>query len=347
MDYSNTACATVELPSEPCVDRTVEAEKFSSRHFRRGRWVQIRSEAEIRATLDADGTLDGLPFMPEQVKFCGRKFRIYRRADRVFLDHHYYVVRLKSTVLLDDLRCDGTAHGGCQMKCLMFWKEAWLLPAAAPAPEEQTPPAPTTPWCPRAPTEDWSGTGSIEIGGEAEIDGNFTCQATELARIGKRLSGWDLRQYLGDVLNRERSVGEVLQLLGKQARNKLHRLLHHEKNQAQTGKTSKPSGEPLHLQPGEWVEVKSLAEINATLSSDNRLRGLGFSPDQIPFCGKRFRVHSRVERMVLEWTGELKQLRDTVALDDVHCDGSSFRGCPRNCYFLWREDWLKRVDEDS
>jgi hypothetical protein len=340
MDHPNPASTAVEMPSGPSVDQSVKPEKYSSRQFRRGQWVQIRSEAEIRATLDAGGTLDGLPFMPEQVKFCGRKFRIYRRVDRVFLDYRYFVVQLKNMVFLEDLRCDGAAHGGCQMRCLMFWKEAWLRPAAAPTAEEQTPPAP-----PRGPTEDWSGEEGLEFGIEAKIGGNFTCQATELARIGKRLSGWDLRQYLGDVLNRERSVGEVLKILGKQARNKLHRFLHREKTQVQTGKSSKPSGVPLHLQPGEWVEVKSLAEINATLSSDNRLRGLGFSPDQIPFCGKRFRVHSRVERMILEWTGELKQLSDTVALEAVHCDGASYRGCPRYCYFLWREDWLKRVEE--
>ncbi len=23
-------------------------------------------------------------------------------------------------------RCDGTAHGGCQTACLLYWKEAWL-----------------------------------------------------------------------------------------------------------------------------------------------------------------------------------------------------------------------------
>src|SRR5208282_3103330 len=27
-----------------------------------------------------------------------------------------------------DTRCDGSAHGGCQASCLLFWKEAWLKP---------------------------------------------------------------------------------------------------------------------------------------------------------------------------------------------------------------------------
>ena len=320
-------------------------------------WVQIRSEAEIRATLDADGKLDGLPFMPEQVGCCGRKFRIYRRADRVYLDHHYFVVRLKNTVLLDDLRCDGSAHGGCQMQCLMFWKEAWLRPAEAPAAGENiyaslnlvniTPsPLAALPTDFHAAPGDgrFGGNGEAEIG-EAKIGEKFSCQATELARIGTRLSGWDPRQYLWDIFYRERSVGEVLKLLGKQGQNTVQRIFRRNATRLELVKASKPSGVPLNLQPGEWVEVKSLEEIDATLSSNNRLRGLGFSADMIPFCGKRFRVHSRIERMILEWTGELKQLRDTVALEIVHCDGSSCRGCPRNCFFLWREDWLERVKE--
>jgi hypothetical protein len=325
--------------------------KNSYRRFRRGEWVRIRSEADIRATLDAEGKLEGLPFMPEQAKFCGRRFRIYRRADRVYLDHHYFVVRLKDSILLDKLRCDGAEHGGCQMNCLMFWKEAWLEAVEGPSEEEKYPaqillvsltPSPLAPLPPNL--RSVPGEGRYE---PAKIGEIFFCQATELAKIGKRLSGWDLRQYAGDVLDGERNAGEVLQLLAKQARNKLSRLFSRRKAEPRSGTGSKSSAESLNLQAGEWVEVKSLAEINETLSSDNRLRGLGFSPDMIPFCGKRFRVSGRVERIILEWTGELKQLRDTVALEMVHCDGSSCRGCPRNCFFLWREGWLKRVEESQ
>src|SRR5258705_198295 len=38
-----------------------------------------------------------------------------------------------SAVHLDGVRCDGSAHGGCQAGCLMFWKDAWLKKADAPA----------------------------------------------------------------------------------------------------------------------------------------------------------------------------------------------------------------------
>ena len=34
--------------------------------------------------------------------------------------------RLRDAVLLEDLRCDGSGHGGCQAGCRIYWKESWL-----------------------------------------------------------------------------------------------------------------------------------------------------------------------------------------------------------------------------
>jgi len=55
---------------------------MTARHcFRTGDRVVVRSPAEILATLDMDGTLDGLPFMAEMLESCGRPFRIHRPFD--------------------------------------------------------------------------------------------------------------------------------------------------------------------------------------------------------------------------------------------------------------------------
>ena len=43
-----------------------------------GDWVEVRSRDEILATLDKDGRLDGMPFMPEMFAFCGKRFRVYK-----------------------------------------------------------------------------------------------------------------------------------------------------------------------------------------------------------------------------------------------------------------------------
>ena len=112
----------------------------SAGRFRSGELVEVRGVREILATLDAEGRLEGLPFMPEMVKCCGRRFRVYRHVERVYLDKHYYVARLTNTVLLKDVRCDGRGHGGCQMGCLLLWKTAWLKWAdetGNPAPPEE------------------------------------------------------------------------------------------------------------------------------------------------------------------------------------------------------------------
>ena len=93
--------------------------------MRPGELVRVRSASEIFATLDDLGTLDGLPFMPEMLKFCGRTLPVTQRADKTCAGDGV-VRRMHNTVHLQNVRCDGSAHDGCQAACLMFWKEAWL-----------------------------------------------------------------------------------------------------------------------------------------------------------------------------------------------------------------------------
>ena len=65
--------------------------------------------------------------MPEMAAFCGRRFVVERRAERLCDTVHYTGSRKPArSVFLDDLRCDGSAHDGCQAECRFIWKEAWL-----------------------------------------------------------------------------------------------------------------------------------------------------------------------------------------------------------------------------
>lgn len=104
-----------------------------------------------------------------------------------------------------------------------------------------------------------------------------------------------------------------------------------------------PSQETLDLQPGEWVEVKSAREILATLDHNRRHRGLLWMTGMNKYCGRRYRVHKRVQRITLESNGELRTMKNTVLLDGVMCDGREFGGCDRCCFHFWREVWLKRI----
>ena len=98
--------------------------------YNAGDVVRVRSSQEILATLDTDGRLEGLPFMPEMLQYCGQVFTVSRSAhktcDTVTKTGGR---RLNDTVHLADLRCSGAAHGGCEALCLVFWKTAWLMPA--------------------------------------------------------------------------------------------------------------------------------------------------------------------------------------------------------------------------
>src|SRR5215475_12685797 len=99
--------------------------------FRAGDWVEVKSPLEIARTLDADGTLDGLPFMPEVVKFCGRRFKVQRLAEKTCVEFPggWYKIREfrnNDVVLLESPRCPGSRHDGCQRSCTIFWKTAWL-----------------------------------------------------------------------------------------------------------------------------------------------------------------------------------------------------------------------------
>ena len=44
--------------------------------LRPGETVQVKSASEILATLDSEGKLDGLPFMPEMLEYCGQTFTV-------------------------------------------------------------------------------------------------------------------------------------------------------------------------------------------------------------------------------------------------------------------------------
>ena len=103
------------------------------------------------------------------------------------------------------------------------------------------------------------------------------------------------------------------------------------------------SQEALALQPGELVEVKSIEEILSTLDRNRRHKGLLWMTGMRKYCGRQYRVYRRVQRITLESNGELRNMKNTVLLEGVMCDGREFGGCDRSCFHFWREAWLKRV----
>jgi hypothetical protein len=85
--------------------------------LRRGERVEVRSREEVLRTLDRNGQLKGLPFMPEMFEACGQRFRVFKRAHKTCdPPNGLQGRRMLRAVHLEEFRCNGAAHGGCQAK---------------------------------------------------------------------------------------------------------------------------------------------------------------------------------------------------------------------------------------
>src|SRR2546430_13197826 len=88
--------------------------------LRVGDVVEVRSQAEILATLDENGELESLPFMPEMLQYCGKQLTVQKVAHKLCDTlTRSGIRRMDNAVHLGGVRCDGSAHGGCQAACLI------------------------------------------------------------------------------------------------------------------------------------------------------------------------------------------------------------------------------------
>ncbi len=72
------------------------------------------------------------------------------------------------------------------------------------------------------------------------------------------------------------------------------------------------------------MEVRSPEEIAPTIDENGRTRGLWFDWEMVPYCGGRYRVKDRVERIIDERTGQMIEIAsDCLILDGVVCSGQS------------------------
>jgi len=323
--------------------------------LRAGDWVEVRPLAEILETLDEKGRLDALPFMPEMIASCGKRFRVLKSAhktcDRV---EKSGLRRMEDTVHLDELRCDGAAHGGCQAMCLIFWKEAWLrrVTQDEPVPAPSGPSSAAPPTAPAPPVLVDAALAPSDPAAPEEV--RWSCQATEMFRATSPLSWWDPRQYVRDVGSGNVPLGAVLRWLVIRTLNQIQRIpktyklietvrgsFRYPRIEGSLKKTPRST---LDLLPGETVRVKPHEEILATLDSRARNRGLSFDTEMVRYCGGTYEVHSRVTRLIDEPTGRMvSPPNDCIILDEVVCTADYHGLCPRAIYPYWREIWLERA----
>jgi len=302
--------------------------------LRPGDLVTVHSFPDILSTLDDSGSLDALPFLPEMLKYCGRTFTVRRRVNKLIQEGvGTSMRRIKNVVLLDGTICDGQAHDNCQRACFPLWKTSWLKAADRKLESVQG--------------ETATASDTASDGGKALLPLRKGCQVTELIEATKPLPLWHPLRHYWDITSRTYSLKEYLAyILGGVYRKTLKRILG-ELTKKKTLLPNPAPTEPLNLKPGELVEVKSAAEIQATLNSEGKSRGLYFMPGMWDYCGQHLRVLQPIERMMSEKTGEMRALSQTVILEGVTCDGKAHGGCQRGCLVFWKDVWLRRAEEHN
>jgi hypothetical protein len=313
------------------------------RSLRAGESVEVRSLEEILATLDENGALEGVPFMPEMVPYCGRRFEVWKRADKTCDEGRGGSIRrVRDAVHLKELRCEGSAHGGCDAGCLLFWKERWLKRIGDRESEEHgnlriaTTAKCTVEALVRATRSQRTTADSQEV---------FSCQATRVHEFSTPLPWWDLRQYVRDILTRNVSLREFFRGLYIGAFNKVQHARSRSQFRTIAGTNKKTPQAVLNLAPGDLVRIKPSQEISQTLDPRSKNGGLSFRPVMVPYCGGEYRVVRRVNRIISPDTGKMLRLGgNCVILDGVVCTGDVRRFCPRMVYTYWRDIWLTRVD---
>jgi hypothetical protein len=329
-----------------------------------GELVEVKSKEEILATLDENGRLDGLPFMPQMFDYCGKRFKVYARAHKTC----DFIYTVRSRWLPDgihlDTRCDGAAYGGCQHACLMWWKEQWLKRVDDTALKVTNSVSHST--CTEA--EVLAGTSSLNDKGEKI----YTCQGTEVLDFTKPISPWDFSHFWEDYTSGNVSFGRLLAgicynlfstlknsglKIGRPLRwlyDALAIVIGFPRYARRPGLI--PDGQvtptaDLDLRPGDWVRVKSYEEILKTLDSNAKNRGLYFDAELVSYCGKTLRVKSVVNTFIDERTRQIRRIKNRcIVLEGGICQGRYSEGrmlCPRSILSWWREVWLERVPESE
>ena len=303
----------------------------------RGDLVEVKTPDEIVQTLDAEGASDHLPFMPEMLGFCGQRFRVSRRALTTCFSGPGSCrgFRTDGVVTLDGVRCSGAAHDGCQKACMIFWREEWLRKVEEKAVQSQV---------------DLRDMDRLRTCLKVSTGpGVYYCQASELSKATHSLSRWErLGRYLSGLRAGNFNALQMAQSMGTWLFWRIRPIF----SGLYPRGSSKPMPlEGLNLQPGEWVEVKSIQSIIETLDERGYNRGLYFSPDMRLWCGRRCRVRGRMDRIIVDGTGQMRQLRNTVCLENSTC-GCSYMGfgrdgCSRCELTYWREIWLRRSEGPS
>lgn len=329
-------------------------------NLRVGDVVVVRSRREILSTLDDNGCLEGLPFMPEMLEYCGRMVTVGKSAHKTCDTITKAGLRyMRNTVHLEDIRCNGRGHGDCEATCLIYWKEGWLkkIDHGRKASSD---------------VENAEVTGRIELHDAADsgmddlealvtrsatvrknsesAGTRYSCQITSILKASTPYHTWNVSHYLKDLSSGNVTVGELVKGAGIGLFNILQRWRGGRTYPFMDEKLMQRKSTPYehkNLQAGDMVRIRPLDEILGTLDVRGKNRGLFFDREMVRYCGRTAKVLKRVTKIINESTGEMLHIPNgCVILEGVICRGdASYKRmfCPRGIYPFWREIWLIKL----
>jgi hypothetical protein len=337
-------------------------QKSEKTGLKAGDWVTVRSRAEILATLDKNGQLDRMPFMPEMLEFAGQRLQVSARAHKTCDPINGLESRaLPATVHIGDLRCNGAAHADCHAGCLFFWKEAWLRRDGEPA----TPAPPVS----AAGCTELDLVRGTQVQNDTSTDGpTYICQATQVNAATTPLPWYRMSQYLEDLRSGNTTLVRMINAstfwlwhnlagssigIGSAMRfiyDQWQKLIGGSPYPWRRGLV--PKGKPtpalrLDIQEGDYVHTKPYREILATLDGEWKNRGLYFDAEMVPYTRKKLKVLKRVSRLIHEKTGKMLELKNPcMILEGSVCEAKFAKCrklCPRRYYLYWRDIWVEKA----
>ena len=275
------------------------------RPLRPGDVVEVRSAAEILATLDGNAALDRMPFMPEMIRHVGRRYTVSRRVDKI-CDTIAATGsrRMQDTVYLDDLRCDGSAHGGCQQAARSTGRRHGF--AASTINQAQV--DASTEAAVKLEHLAQAGTRTVR-----EIEGKpsevWRCQVTEAFVATEPLPTSNLSQYWRELTNGNFSLFRFIFIALRGLPIEIGRRIGLIKPvPLQARQSSRRWQSRSILSPATSCKCSPRDEIAATLDDRGFNRGLSFDREMLPYCGRTFRVRDRVQQVIDDKTGRMLKI---------------------------------------
>ena len=162
--------------------------------------VRVKSRDEILATLDERASVRGMPFMPEMLAFAGQEMTVDAVVNRTCdtINDTGTTRGMSGTVHLGGSRCDGSAHGGCQARCLLYWRDEWLTTDLG---QQETAAVEMVPEVLEAATR---------ADGPGDDVPTYRCQATEVLEASCFASPYQPQYWIDDVRSKNARLTDAL-----------------------------------------------------------------------------------------------------------------------------------------